>query len=180
MGVEHFSYVKNVFYSNTFSLMMWTCEWKCSIGQFFWIARIYTRHRGWEVKQKKWGIDLFNLNAISFVFSLQTLHPRKNFNNIRQHSHWTPAHCNTEFYIHLRFNFLLQKTSLFYKNIYIQIVRMSKLPEFFKREQEAIKYVSKNIKSRFDSTQGRFRFRFPSHFSHFLQIAVYLTLLLFL
>ena len=126
VGVEHFSYVKNFFYSNTFSLMMWTCEWKCSIGQFFWIARIYTRHRGWEVKQKKWGIDLFNLNAISFVFSLQTLHPRKNFNNIRQHSHSTPAHCNTEFYIHLRFKFLLQKTSLFCKYIYIQIVRMSK------------------------------------------------------
>ena len=55
---------------------------------------------------------------------------------------------------------------------------MSKLPKFFKREQEAIKYVSKNIKFRFDSTQRRFRF--PWHFSHSLQIAVYLTLLLFL
>ena len=110
-------------------------EWKCSIGQFL-ITRIHTRHRGWEVKQKKGGIDLFNVNAFSFVFSLQTLHPSKNFNNIRQHtehSHSTQAHCNTEFYIHWRFNFLLQKTSLFYENIYIQIVRMSKLPEFFKK-----------------------------------------------
>ena len=62
--------------------------------------------------------------------------------------------------------------------MYIQIVRMSKLPKFFKREQEVIKYVSKNIKFRFDSTQRRFRF--PWHFSHSLQIAVYLTLLLFL
>ena len=82
-------------------------------------------------------IDLFNLNAISFVFFVQTLHPRKNFKNIRQHSHSTQPHCNTEFYIHWRFNFLLQKTSLFYKKIYIyiyiQIVRMSKLPKFFKK-----------------------------------------------
>ena len=128
-------------------------------------------------------IDLFNLNAISFVFFVQTLHPRKNFNNIRQHSHSTPPHCNTEFYIHWRFNFLLQKTSLFYKNIYIYIYifrlfACQNCPSSLRREQEAIKYVSKNIKFRFDSTQRRFRF--PWHFSHSLQIAVYLTLLLFL
>lgn len=65
-----------------------------------------------------------------------------------------------EFYIHLRFN--CRRHLYFVKiYIYIYIYRLfacQNCQSSLRREQEAIKYVSKNIKLRFDSTQGRFRF----------------------
>ena len=52
--------------------------------------------------------------------------------------------------------FYCKRHLYFVKNMYIQIVCMSKLPELFKKGRRS--NVSKNIKFRFDSTQGRFRF----------------------
>ena len=68
------------------------------------------------------------------------------------------------------------KRHLYFIKIYIhRLLACQNCPSSsLRRGQEAIKYVSKNIKFRFDSTQRGFCF--PWHFSHSLQIAVYLSL----